>query len=97
MDIQADQTAPAVEGNKPFLWTGLLGSSSTLELLRWVKSQQGSSKIIPNGKAGAGLISGQKPEERNYFSGSNQQNVVVVCPSESQAEPAMSTATKKIS
>ena len=47
------QIAPAVEGDKPLLWTGLLGSSAVLELLRWAKSQQ--------------------------------KNVVVVCPSESEA------------
>jgi transcription-repair coupling factor (superfamily II helicase) len=85
MDIQADTQAPAVEGVTPLLWTGLLGSSSTLELLRWVKSQHGSSKIIPAGEAVAGSFTAQQLEGRNYFNGPNQQTVVVVCPSESQA------------
>ncbi len=39
-------TAPAVEGNKPLLWTGLSGSSSTFELLRWVKSRQQLTVVV---------------------------------------------------
>jgi transcription-repair coupling factor (superfamily II helicase) len=45
MNIQAD-IAPAAEGAKPLLWTGLLGSSSTFELLRWTKFQQQLTVVV---------------------------------------------------
>lgn len=38
--------APAAERVKPLLWTGLLGSSSMFELLRWTKSQPTSRVVV---------------------------------------------------
>ena len=39
-------TAPILAGTKPLLWTGLLGSSSTFELLRWTESQQQLTVVV---------------------------------------------------
>ena len=41
--------APAAQGEQPLLWTGLSGSSSTFELLRWVKSRTQLTVVVcPN-------------------------------------------------
>jgi transcription-repair coupling factor (superfamily II helicase) len=46
MDGGLNYTAPAAQGAKPLLWTGLLGSSSTFELLRWTKFQQQLTVVV---------------------------------------------------